>query len=126
MTRAGPASTSGGSGPEAVRSQPGPQVPLDPAELGRLERWQHRIRLGFGVAIALLVVWAVILLVAPDVTWLPFLALPFAAPLVVLGAVVQRAERCPRCEARVALESRLRLPERCAACSVSLRHSAGG
>jgi hypothetical protein len=109
-----------------ARPQPGPQVPLDPAELGGLERWQHRIRLGFGAAIALLGVWAVILLVAPDVTWLPFLALPFAAPLVVLGAVVQRAARCPRCEARVALEARLRLPERCAACAVSLRHAAGG
>jgi hypothetical protein len=124
VTSAGPTS-SAKPGPDVARSQPGPQVPLDAAELGRLERWQHRIRLGFVVATALLAVWAVILLVAPDVPWLPFLALPFAAPLVVLGAVVQRAERCPRCEARVALESRLRLPERCAACAVALRPIGG-
>ena len=106
---------------EGPRSRPGPQVPLEPAELRRLETWERRIRLGFVAAIALLALWAMILLVAPDVPWLPFLALPFAAPLVVLGAVAQRAERCPRCEARVTLESRLRLPERCLGCAVSLR-----
>ncbi len=119
MTNAGAASRDPASPIE--RSHPGPQVPLEAGQLDRLDRWQRRMRLGFVVSIALLGLWAVVLLIAPDVPWLPLLALPFAAPLVVVGAVGQRGERCPRCEARLALQSRLRLPERCPACSVSLR-----
>ena len=119
MTPARP--TFGDAASPIERPHPGPQVPLEPGQLERLDRWQRRIRIGFVASIALLGLWAVVLLIAPDVPWLPLLALPFAAPLVVVGAVGQRGERCPRCEARVALESRLRLPERCPACSVSLQ-----
>jgi len=101
--------------------RPGPLVPLEPAQVDRLRRWWRRLITGFAAAVALLVVWALILLIAPDERWLPTLAIPFAAPLVVVGALIQRSQPCPRCGRRIRLATRLALPRRCAGCGVSFR-----
>ncbi len=105
-------------------ARPGPQVPLEPADLARLHRWWRRMLTGFGFAVALLFAWALVLLVAPDEPWVSTLAIPFAAPLVTVGAMVQFSQRCPRCGRRIGLGPRLALPVRCAGCGVSFR-SAG-
>lgn len=105
--------------------RPGPQVPLEPRELAKLRAWERRIVVSFAAAISLLAAWAVVLVLAPPSPFVEVLAIPFAAPLVIVGLFIQLGERCPRCGSRVSLRSRLSLPERCPQCSVSFRPATG-
>jgi hypothetical protein len=107
--------------PATATARPGPQVPLDDASLDRLARWARRMRSGFLVAVVLLLAYGAIVAVTEPTPFIQVLALPFAAPLAIVGLLVQLGERCPRCDARVTLGPRLTLPARCAVCSVALR-----
>ena len=94
---------------------------LEAAELEPLTRWRRRIRLAFGISIALLLAWAAILATQPDDPWLVTLAVVFATPLVATGLALQLGPHCPRCRARIAPGSRLDLPADCSSCGVSFR-----
>lgn len=99
-----------------MESGNGPR-PLTPAERDRLRRWERRMITVFVVSMALL---------AATVLW-PFGAhgqrMVFAILLVVVGGsvLIQFSAACPRCGARLGLQTRLLLPRACKKCGVALR-----
>lgn len=91
---------------------------LDPAGREALLRWQRRLRRALIASIVLLGAYWLVVLLAPDAPWLPTLAIPFAAPLVLTGLALQYSGRCPRCGEPVGLRSMLTLPPACPHCGV--------
>ena len=108
---------------------------VDEADQALLMRWQRRMVAGFiaGMAfLALLVIGSLILLVIgsatipleSDVAAAAFLLLLI---LVALAAMrIQLSAKCPRCEYRIGLQSRLLLPKACERCGVAFRSSVSG
>jgi hypothetical protein len=95
--------------------------PLTPAEIAELERWRERMIRALAVSVVIFLLWLVLVYFAGDQLWVQSSAFVVAAPLVVTGLLMQVGRRCPRCEWRIGLQSRLTLPERCAVCGVSFR-----
>ena len=91
--------------------------PLTPTERERLRRWERRMIAVFVASMVLL---------AATVAW-PFGAegqrFLFAVLLVVVGGsvLIQFSAACPRCGARLGLQTRLLLPPACKKCGVALR-----
>ncbi len=95
-----------------------PQKPLTRAELARVWRWQRHMIL-FHAAAMLLMIGIIVLANrynATDLAWtLTILGVPV---LLVLGAIIQFRERCPRCDARLGRQARMFLPNECKSCGV--------
>ncbi len=103
-----------------MNGNPDPR-PISAAEWGALQRWQRKMVWSFTVAIVVLVVALVVQLtvglahsaeVIVGVLWMG---------LVGYGVVVQFSARCPRCGARLGLQSRLLVPPYCMRCKTPLR-----
>ena len=97
---------------------------VDEADQVLLMRWQRRMVMTFVLGMTLLpllVIGAATLdvLQSPIVGFVAFLAI-FAAALLLL-AFVQLSAKCPRCEFRIGLQSRLLLPKTCDRCGVAFR-----
>jgi hypothetical protein len=90
---------------------------LDERELADLQRWARRLRIMLAIGIALLAVWFAGFPLGEPAWQVPVATLA-GSVLVIAGIAAQTAVRCPRCNRRLGLEQRLRLPERCANCGV--------
>jgi hypothetical protein len=95
-----------------------PPKPLNRDELARVWRWQRHMILFHAAAMLLMI--GIILLAsrynATDLAWtLTILGVPI---LLVLGAVIQFRERCPRCSTRLGRQARMFLPNECSGCGV--------
>src|SRR5262245_40294830 len=79
-------------------------APLTPAERKRIWRWQHRMLLFYGIAIALLALAGALMLRFDELSWVRRAALALLLVLIVAATFVQFRERCPalRPAARVA------------------------
>jgi len=93
-------------------------VPLTASELARIWRWQRRMFVFYGVAIALLALAGALMLMFGDLAWVRRAALALLFVLLVAATIVQFRERCPRCGLRLGSQGRLFLPEQCRGCGV--------
>jgi len=93
-------------------------LPLTPGERARIWRWQRRMFLFYGVAIALLGLGAAAMALVGDLAWVRRTALALLLVLLVAASLVQFRERCPRCGLRLGSHGRLFLPEQCRGCGV--------
>jgi len=92
-------------------------APLSPREVGRLRRWERRLRRAF-----LLVAVAYLGLVAASLVGEELslarsaLALALLALACSAAVTIQFSERCPRCRYNLGFQSRLDLPASCERC----------
>jgi len=95
--------------------------PLSERELADLQLWQRKMVWSFAFATVLLVVALAVQLtvglprsveVVVGVLWMG---------LVAYGIVVQFSARCPRCGARLGLQTRLLVPPYCMRCKTPLK-----
>ena len=93
-------------------------APLTPAERKRIWRWQHRMLLFYGIAIALLALAGALMLRFDELTWVRRAALALLLVLIVAATFVQFRERCPRCGRRLGSQGHLFLPAQCPSCGV--------
>ena len=96
---------------------------LTTPELQKLKTWQRRMVITFLLAMLVLVIaFSLELSIGMDklVEWL--LGACFIV-LAIAGAVIQFSGKCPNCNYRIGLQSRLVLPEQCTRCKVSFRES---
>ena len=90
-------------------------APLTPAERKRIWRWQHRMLLFYGIAIALLALAGALMLRFDELTWVRRAALALLLVLIVAATFVQFRERCGR---RLGSQGRLFLPAQCSGCGL--------
>ncbi|HXE70168.1 MAG TPA: hypothetical protein VN523_12475 [Hyphomicrobiaceae bacterium] len=93
-------------------------VPLTPSELARIWRWQRRMFVFYGIAIALLALAGALMLMFGELAWVRRAAVAWLFVLLAAAAMVQFRERCPRCGLRLGSHGRLFLPEQCRGCGV--------
>jgi ribosomal protein S27AE len=93
-------------------------APLTAAECNRLWRWQRRMLLFYGVAIALLALAAALMLLFGELAWVRRAAMALLLALIGAATFVQFRERCPRCGWRLGSQGRLFLPAECPGCGV--------
>ena len=72
----------------------------------------------YATATATLVGAAALAFTYSDVPWIRRSILAVALGLMVAGIFVQFRERCPRCAARIGVQTRLFLPGNCKKCGV--------
>jgi hypothetical protein len=93
--------------------------PLTASERARIWRWQRRMFVFYGIAIALLGLAGAAMLMFGDLAWVRRAALAVLVVLLVAATIVQFRERCPRCGLRLGSHGRLFLPEQCRGCGVA-------
>ena len=96
---------------------------LTSAELRKLKTWQWRMLSTFILAMLVLIItYSLKLSIGLDklVEWL--LGGCFIL-LAISGAIIQFSGRCPNCNHRIGLQSRLILPQKCTRCNISFRES---
>jgi len=96
-----------------------PPTPLAPHEHARVWRWQRRMFIFYGIAIALLAAAGVAMFGFGELAWVRRAALGVLVLLVALATAIQFSERCPRCGLRLGAHGRLLLPEQCRGCGVA-------
>ena len=74
----------------------------------------------YALATAALIAAAALMFTYSDTPWIRRSMLAGVVGLMLAGAFVQFRERCPRCAARIGVQTRLFLPGNCKKCGVLL------
>lgn len=96
------------------------RAPLSEEELRGVERLQRRMVGYYMAGMTALAVGALLMVNYGDVAWLRRTLLAGVLALLAGAVAIQLRARCPRCNGRLAMKSRLRLPERCPTCRIPL------
>jgi hypothetical protein len=101
-------------------SWPAATTPLSQEQLTTVEGLQRRMVIYYVVAMTVLSLAALLIVKYADIIWLRRTLLALVLGLLAGAAVIQLRSRCPRCNGRLGLTGRLRMPERCPTCRVAL------
>jgi hypothetical protein len=94
------------------------QKPLDLPELQRVWRWERRMIWFNATSMALIIAGIVAFRYLSENVIYRRGVLVMIAALVVVGAIVQFREVCPRCKSKLGRQSRFVLPDFCRKCGV--------
>ena len=93
--------------------------PLNREEQERLWRFERRTLRFHVVAVPLLLVAAAVVFFYGDTASVRRVAVVLVLVLVAAASVLQLSERCPRCRARLRVNTFMRLRDRCHYCGVA-------
>ncbi len=103
----------------------GPAKALSAAEVGTLWNAERRALRIYAVAVTLLAAALGITHFIGRGTEASLVAMLVALGFMLAALAIQFRIRCPRCNARLATQSMLVLPERCTKCDVGIAHPRG-